>query len=126
MLVVVSCLALAALGSTCGNLGQCECFPCQSAIVLNVFDEDSQPLTNWSIEASVDGAPVDTTPCAPEFRINPAGCSFGFETGVYRITVQSPGFRTRQIAARFAAQSGEDCCRCLQFGATVNAFLERE
>lgn len=119
-------VALLATGSDCSNLGQCECFPCQSAVVLNVFDEDSQPLSDWVVEATLDGLPVDVSACDEAVRISPGTCSFGSETGVYRITVQAPGFQTRQLAARFAARSGEDCCSCLPVGATVTAILERD
>lgn len=128
VLLPVTCLvAVLGGGADCNSFGQCECTPCQSAIVLNVFDEDNQPLADWVVDATLNGAPVDVTNCDETLRVAPGTCSFGFETGVYRISIQAPGFQTRQLAARFAAKSGEDCCStCLPVGTTVNAVLERE
>ena len=52
-------------------------------------------------------------------------CAFGSRTGIYRITVRGPGFETREIAARVAAKSGDNCCdgSCVT-STTVSAFLD--
>ena len=88
---------------------------------------DGNALTdaNWTAEATVDDQPVpDITNCDPGFRLDNT-CSFGQQAGIYRITVRSPGFQTRQLAARFAAKSGEDCCTCL-LGEDIDAVLVAE
>lgn len=115
-----------AQGSSCGTPGPCECFACLSAIDLAVFDADGAPIdTGWTVEATVDGFAVeDIANCDPEFRFGNA-CSFGSRSGIYRITVRGTGFQTRELAARAAAKSGENCCdgRCIA-SATVSAFLD--
>jgi hypothetical protein len=124
VLSALSVVAFVATGSTnCDSGGQCECIPCTSAINLQVFDENDNALgTGWSAEATVDGAVVnDIVNCDESTRFGNS-CDFGQETGIYRITIRAAGFLTKQIAARFAAKSGEDCCVCLQATA-VHAVL---
>jgi hypothetical protein len=119
-------LTFTALGAAaCDTSSQCECVPCPNgAINLVVFDADSTALnTGWSVEATHDGQPVDTSGCLEEIRGVSNSCFFGSDTGLYRITITSPDFQTRQIAARNAAVL-QDCCTCVQT-TTVNAFLER-
>ncbi len=118
--------AFVALGANCDGVSTCECFPCTSAIDLQVFDSQGNALGDaWTAEATVDGVAVeDIVNCDPSARFG-NDCSFGQVTGLYRITVRSPGFQTKQIAARFAAKTGEDCCRCLQ-ATTVHAVLLEE
>ncbi|HEY4220570.1 MAG TPA: hypothetical protein VGO62_04490 [Myxococcota bacterium] len=100
-------------GGDCSGQGSCACFPCTSAIHLRVTDDQANPLNNgWTVEADLDGTPVDVAGCAQGARFANE-CTFGTALGVYRITVRDPGFEDRQIAARFAAKSGDDCCRCL-------------
>ena len=124
--VRIGCVALAlfAMGADCSSIGQCNCFPCTSAIHLKVFDNQNNALTDgWTAEATVDGTTVDDiTNCEAGARFGNE-CTFGNQTGLYRITVRAPGFATRQLAARFAAKSGEDCCRCLS-ETVVTAILE--
>ena len=113
-------------GSSCGQAGVCECSACLSAVDLAVFDAEGEPLdTGWTVEATVDGFGVeDIANCDPEFRFNNA-CSFGSRSGIYRITVRGTDFEPRELAARVAAKSGEDCCDGICIGSTpVNAFLE--
>ena len=90
--------------------------------VVAVADERSNSLVVGAPEdmiAMIDDVvkkidqPVDDiSNCDPAFRLNNT-CGFGQTPGVYRITVRGAGFQTRQIAARFAAKSGQDCCTCL-------------
>ena len=124
MLVVGTAVVVGA--SNCDNINNCACFPCSSAIDLKVFDDAGDPLDDdWTAEAAVDGVTVDdTVNCDPNARFG-AECTFGAETGVYRITIRDPGHETKQIAARFAAKSGDDCCRCLP-ATSVNATLIAE
>src|SRR5688572_22634178 len=105
---LVGALALLTSSSTCDSFG-CECAPCGSAIDLAVFDLDGNALDEgWTVEATLDGFTVDdvATNCDPAFRFAGNACSFGFETGMYRITLRGPDIETREIAARAAAKSG--------------------
>ena len=123
---LVGALALLTSSSTCDSFG-CECAPCGAAIDLAVFDTDGAALdTGWTVEATLDGFTVDDVAanCDAAVRFGNA-CSFGFQTGIYRITVRGDGFQTREIAARNAAKSGDDCCNFACINATsVDAFLE--
>jgi hypothetical protein len=125
LLAVASLAAFVALGGAdCSGIGECPCIPCTSAIHLKVLDDQLNTLNDgWTVEATLNGTPVaDITNCEPGARFNNE-CTFGGETGLYRITVRDEGFQTRQIAARFSAKSGEDCCRCLT-ETVVTAILE--
>lgn len=123
---LIGALALLTSSSTCDSFG-CECTPCGAAIDLAVFDIDGTALdAGWTVEATLDGFTIDDVAanCDPTIRFGNA-CSFGFQTGIYRITVRGDGFQTREIAARNAAKSGDDCCNGACINATsVDAFLE--
>jgi hypothetical protein len=126
MVSLVGVLALLTSSSTCGSFG-CECAPCGAAIDLAVFDVDGNALDDgWTVEATVDGFAVDdvTTNCDPAFRFAGNACSFGDRTGIYRITLRGPDIVTREIAARAAAKSGDDCCANCINATSVSAFLE--
>lgn len=103
--------ALGQLGATCSTPPACECFPCLTAIALTVVDQDGNPLeAPWVMAATLDGEEVDDGGnCDPDLRMGNS-CVFGVATGVYRIVVQAPGYQTREVAARCAAATGEDCC----------------
>lgn len=103
----------------------CQCFPCGRAIDLAVFDQDGNALADgWTVEATVDGFAVDLAECEPDFRFGSNACSFGDTTGIYRITLRGPDIQTREIAARAAARSGDDCCNGACIGPEpVDAFL---
>ena len=125
MVSLVGALALLTSSSTCNNFG-CPCDPCGAAIDLAVFDIDGNALDDgWTVEATVDGFTVDDVAanCDPNFRFGNA-CSFGFTTGIYRITLRGPLVETREIAARAAARSGDDCCNSCINATSVDAFLE--
>lgn len=120
--------AVLTTGVDCAQRSECSCFACnQDAVTLNVFDAGGLPLPIFIVDATLDGVPVDTTSCNDAVRLGSATCAFGSDLGVYRVTVQAEGFKTRQVAARFATKSGEDCCMvgCLG-GTTVNVVLEEE
>ena len=99
------------LASTCGTGDDCDCFPCGPAIGLSVLDQDGNALDDdWVMAATLDGNPInDDGACDPDFRLG-NGCAFGNATGVYRIVVEAPGYRPREVAARNAVASGQDCC----------------
>lgn len=127
-LFLVSLVSVSLGGSTCSN-GDCPCTPCGSAINLTVVDDQNVASTaDWTVEATLDGTSIDdVSACDPTLRLGNS-CSFGRDTGLYRITVRAPGVQTRQIAARFAAPSGIDCCTggpCLQ-STKVTAVLVPE
>lgn len=112
LIVVAASGALAlATGSSCSTSDDCECFPCGAAIGLTVLDEDGNALNDdWVMAATLDGAPVDdASACDPGLRLGNS-CAFGVATGVYRVVVEAPGFATREVAARSAVGSGQDCC----------------
>ena len=113
-----------AQGSSCGQLGVCECLTCTSAIDLAVFDADGEPLASgWTLEATLDGAAIDVSSCDADLRFENV-CSFGSQSGIYRMAVRGTGFATRELAARVAAKSGEDCCNNACVSSTaVDAFL---
>lgn len=98
-------------GSTCGSSDDCACFPCGAAIGLTVLDEAGNALNDaWVMAATLDGAPVDDEgACDPDLRLGNS-CTFGNATGVYRIVVEAPGYLPREVAARSAVASGQDCC----------------
>lgn len=112
----------------CPAAEPCECISCDgSAVTLHVFDEAGQSFPEFVVDATVDGAVVDTSTCNdPNARFTLGSCTFGDRAGVYRVNVRASGYETRHLVARFAARSGEDCCvsPCLR-GITVNAVLER-
>lgn len=126
MLAIASTAAFFSLASTCGRLGPCECFVCFTAIDLAVFDADGNALdTGWTVEATVDGFAVeDVANCDADVRFGNA-CSFGSSTGMYRITVRGEELNPRELAARVAARSGDDCCNggCA-LPTAVSAFLD--
>ena len=114
LLVSLAVVALAASllsGSSCGTNDDCECFPCGAAIGLTVQDQDGTALDDdWVMAATLDGAAVDDQgACDPDLRTGNS-CAFGDATGMYRIVIEAPGFRTREVAARSAVESGRDCC----------------
>lgn len=119
-------LAVAALpasllsGSSCSTNDDCECFPCGGAIGLTVEDQDGTALdVAWVMAATQDGAPVDDQgACDPDLRTGNS-CAFGTTTGVYRIVVEAPGFQSREVAARSAVASGQDCCTGACAGETL-------
>lgn len=88
-----------------------------SAVLLTVLDQDGNPLNApWVMAATLDGAVVDDGgACDPDLRAGNS-CAFGAATGVYRIVVDAPGYLPREVAARSAAATGQDCC----MGACVN------
>lgn len=104
-------LGLLLAGSTCGTNEPCECFPCGAAVGLTVLDEAGNALNDpWVMAATLNGDPVDDGgSCDPDFRLGNS-CAFGTETGVYRVVVEAPGYQTREVAARSAVASGQDCC----------------
>lgn len=124
---LVAALGLAVGATACdGTSGfACDCFPCTSAITLNVVDRDGNPVGgDWSAEASIDGDTVNTQACDPEFRNGVNTCSFGFTPGVYEIVVRSP-FEEKELTGRFAGRVGQDCCNCLT-GETIPVVLATE
>jgi hypothetical protein len=112
-LLVFAPLIVAALlaGSTCDTVDDCTCFPCGSAIGLTVLDQDGNALNDgWVMAATLDGAPVDDgSACDVDIRAGNS-CIFGTATGVYRIVVEDDGRQPREVAARSAVESGQDCC----------------
>lgn len=109
--MIAPALGLLLAGANCGNAEPCECFPCGAAVALTVLDEAGNALNDpWVMAATLDGSPVDDGgACDPDFRLGNS-CAFGTETGVYRVVVEAPGYRTREVAARSAVASGQDCC----------------
>lgn len=92
--------------------GTCECFVCvpNQAVTMSVLDEDGTPLTDWLMDATVDGAVVDDIgSCDPANRATNT-CSFGSDLGVYHVVVRAPGFVDKELSVRSAAASGQNCC----------------
>jgi hypothetical protein len=110
-LVVVLALAPFVASANCGTGGgQCPCPACAGAVSLTVTDEAGNGLTDWLMEATLNGVPVDDFgACAPQNRVG-SNCVFGQESGMYHVVVRAAGFETREIAVRVAAPSGADCC----------------
>ena len=114
------------MGSNCGGFTDCPCIPCTGAVDMSVVDSAGNALnTGWIVDATVDGVAVpDVSNCDINFRVGNE-CTFGQDTGIYRINVSGDGFLTRQKTARFAAKSGEDCCRVACLGpALVEIVLD--
>jgi hypothetical protein len=124
--VCVLGLALVLVGGVaCTGGAACECVPCSSAVTVVVVDTDGDPVDDWTLEATVDGRRVDDfDACDPGAR-DGNQCSFGVERGVYHIIVRAPGYATREMNVRFAAESGTDCCLCVQ-GEAATVVLERD
>jgi hypothetical protein len=111
LLVVALAVVLiaAAVVGACTPAGGCFCAPCANAISVFVVDEAGAPISDgWELEATLDGAIVDTLNCSPDLR-TANQCAFGFETGVYDIVVRTPEFE-KHVTARSAARGGINCC----------------
>ncbi len=103
---------LATLGCDTEAESDCVCTPCSGAITLFVVDSAAQPATDWSVVATLDGAPVDMTACNVNVRAGSNQCTFGDELGVYQVTVSGPTGQV-QATTRLASRVGQNCCTCL-------------
>lgn len=100
-------------GGSCGDGFSCDCVPCSFAISVVVVDADLAPFGgDWTIEASRDGVPVDTSACDPISRQGDNTCGFGFETGTYQIVLRTPTAE-KSLVGRFAGRAGQNCCECI-------------
>jgi hypothetical protein len=112
VIVVVCGAVVGSVGASCGEGSPCECFPCGFAVTVSVVDPNVQPLDAWTLQATLDGELVDTSECDPTVRQGNNVCGFGDRTGVYQIVVRT-ATTEKEVAARFAARGGQDCCNCL-------------
>ena len=118
--LVASALLLG--GGTCGDGFTCECFPCGSAISVFVVDADGAAFGgDWTIEASLNGAPVDASACDPAARVGANTCGVGVDTGTYQMVLRTPTAE-KAFTARFAGRAGQDCCNCI-LGDTVQVEI---
>ena len=138
LIVSSACAAAAAVcgvvgvvfwGAACdGTTGfACECFSCSgSAVTLNVVDTAGNANGgDWTVEATLDGAPVDTSACDPAVRNGVNSCGIGQSVGVYEIVIRTAS-TTKELTARFAGKVGQDCCAsCLQ-GESLPVVLDAE
>jgi hypothetical protein len=105
-------------GGSCGDGFTCECVPCGFAVSVIVVDADRAAFGgDWTIEASLDGVPVDTAECDPGTRQGDNSCGFGFDTGTYHMVLRTPTAE-KSFVARFAGRAGQNCCDCI-LGETV-------
>ena len=118
---------LAAVGlwapSGCG-LEECTCAPCGAAVNFNVVDAEGNPVGDgWSLEATLDGIPVEANSCDPALRAGQSFCFFGTDSGVYRVLLHAAGRPDKEMAIRFPGRAGVNCCGACIAGETVVATL---
>jgi hypothetical protein len=114
---VLGALAFVA-GGSCGDGFTCDCVPCGFAITVVVVDEDLAAFGgDWTIEASLDGVPVDASNCDPQNRQGDNTCGLGLDTGTYQLVLRTPTAE-KSFVARFAGRAGQNCCDCI-LGETI-------
>lgn len=117
-LPLLGLLGFVSAGS-CGDGFTCECEPCGSAISIAVVDQDLAAFGgDWTIEASLNGAPVDAAACDPGARQGVNTCGLGFEPGVYQMVLRTPTAE-KAFVGRFAGRAGVDCCNQCLLGETI-------
>jgi hypothetical protein len=122
--VTVVTSALLASGGSCGDGATCECFPC-GATAISVFVVDSDGAAfggDWTLEASLDGVPVDTTLCDPGARAGANTCGVGVEAGTYQMVLRTPTAE-KSFTARLAGRAGQDCCTTCIASDTIQVEL---
>ena len=122
--VTVVTSAMLASGGSCGDGATCECFPCGAA-AISVFVVDSNGEAfggDWTLEASLDGVPVDTTLCDPVARAGANTCGVGVEAGTYQMVLRTPTAE-KSFTARLAGRAGQDCCTSCIASDTIQVEL---
>ncbi len=112
--MVIALSLLLALVSACDtDAFECQCAPCGPALVVVGVDTTGAVQAGaWTVAATLDGEPVDTSNCDPAVRGDSNECGFGFGVGVYQLLVRSDNGE-KAVAARFSSQVGQNCCACI-------------
>ena len=119
-------IALCLLALTgCPGLNVCECFLCESAVVLTVVEDNTEnAVDDFFVEVVRDGqAEGEPVTCQANFR-DDNSCAFGEGPGVYVIIISAPGYETLEVSTRVAAEAeSEICCRACLSSKAVRAKL---
>ena len=114
--------------SGCTGGDMCTCNLADVAVVIEVFDElEDSPVDDFAVEVIQNGQPIGEPPgCIQGFREEGNSCGFGDETGIYHVTVLSPGYQSREFVVRVAAEEDSElCCRARLSAKLVTVRLKR-
>lgn len=118
---MLSAVSLAGCGPA---TDRCDCLVCERAVQLEVVDARGNAVSDFWVEAIVNGERVgQPEECDVAVR-EQNRCSFGFVVGTYHVVVSAPGFETREVMVRVADQSGgAACCTACLRGKEITLAL---